>query len=174
MMCSMAHRILNRLRCLLHLDNGNKDQLMALVYQKPSCIGSTRVCAMAFHRSIQGRLGNAHFSCRGFPSRSASESVNSWAAGKSPASENPSDGLLMKSFTFLGACPLLPVLLMAHELNLTAAAASEAKRLIPDMCSADAFGHSSQLAVDSPVSMQIDTRLFCCCKAFCVPALSHQ
>lgn len=29
----------------------------------------------------------------------------------------------MKSFTFRGACPLLPVLLMAHELSLTAAAA---------------------------------------------------
>ena len=63
----------------------------------------------------------AYFSCRGFPSRSASDSSNSCAAGKSAASEKPSDGLFMKSLTLRGACPLLPVLFMAHELSLTAA-----------------------------------------------------
>ena len=73
----------------------------------------------------EGIAVKSYLSGRALPSRSASERVSSCAAGKSAASENPSEGLLMKSFTLRGACPLLPVLLMAHELSLTAAAAQD-------------------------------------------------
>lgn len=92
--------------------------LLSLGAQQPNLLHEPPV------ESNAGDQG-AHFSCKGVPSRSASESVNSCAAGKSAASENPRDGLLMKSLTLRGACSLLPVLLMAHELSLTAAAACD-------------------------------------------------
>ena len=77
------------------------------------------------HATTEGIADKSYLSGRALPSRSASERVSSCAAGKSAASENPSEGLLMKSLTLRGACPLLPVLLMAHELSLTAAAAQD-------------------------------------------------
>ena len=68
---------------------------------------------------------------RGLPSMSASESVNSWAAGNSAASEKPREGRLMNIFTFRGACCLLPLLLMAQELSLTAATVLHFLALLP-------------------------------------------
>lgn len=78
-----------------------------------------------FEGNEEDELVSTHLSGKGFPSKSSSESSNSWTAGKSVASENPREGRLMKSFTFRGACPLLPTLLIAQEWSFTAARATD-------------------------------------------------
>lgn len=123
---------------LLKLCNHHCCPIKSLLYAPCSLSDLSAACHMMRHLSQTPvgvkRKNRAYLSCRGFPSRSASDSINSWAAGKSAASENPREGRLMKSFTFRGACCLLPLLLMAHELSLTAGAAEYTQNSLSGSC----------------------------------------
>jgi len=78
--------------------------------------------------AVTGAARGARLSASGRPSRSSSDSANCCVGGSDAASEKPSEGWLVKSFTVRGACPSAAAL-TTSPLSFTAARAGGSARL---------------------------------------------